>query len=654
MEEDIKRPKKKEEESGISMLRRNLYSKEEPEELKKRTRELLTPVQPKVHPEALVKAEPNLVNVMDIKAQRRRRILIRTGIAILALAIFAGGVWLTVWYRSTRQVAQENIGVDIASPARFTAGGMLTYTVTVTNNSNVEWGTVDVVFTTPEGFAYESSTPSGQASQQNVAASLAALPAGSSETFAVTGRLIGEEGATALARAEVTVSPKNFPKEKVIQSQTAKTLISAIPLEVSVEAGKSAAVGERIAAIIHVRNLSNAPIEGAMLKLTPAAGMQLAIEDTGFSADFSVIDSFWRLPAIEPLDEVVRYSVLYVSGNSGDQRPLDIEVLQQQKDKVFTLRKISHVISVTSSQLTVAQTFNTDTTGKLTVAAGQRVDGVVQYKNTGSTGLTDAIVKVKFEGTGLDASTIKLNSGAYDPISNTLTWTAASVPGLKNILPGTGGQIAYSFNILPYEKFPLAPNGKNQQLIATASLDSPDLPKPTGQTRQVISDRFFLPVTTAILLGMDAFYDDGRLGITSTGPIPPKVGEQTTYTLRTRIGSSLNDLEQAKVIIVLPDGVTYTNQQYKTAGEIDFNSRTNTMVWSMPLLEGLVGRAVPPHELNIQVAITPGANVRGQVVTFVKSVVASGTDSFTDKLTQATIKELPTTRSADSKNGDVQ
>lgn len=208
--------------------------------------------------------------------------------------------------------------------------------------------------------------------------------------------------------------------------------------------------------------------------------------------------------------------------------------------------------------------------------------------------------------------------------------------------------------MLPYDKFPLVPNGKNQQLIATASLDSPDLPKPTGQTRQVISDRFLLPVTTDALLGIDAFYDDGRLGITSTGPLPPKVGEQTTYTLRTRIGSSLNDIEQAKVVIILPDGVSYTTKFYKTIGDIDFNSRTNTLVWTIPLLEGLVGRAGPLHELDMQIAITPGANIRGQTVPFVQSINMTGTDSFTDKLLQASVTSLPTTRTADNKNGDVE
>lgn len=654
---DEEKPKKPPaaEDNSISMLRKDLYAKDEPEELKKRTKELLLPKQPVVRPEAVSKTKPELTNVVAAKMQRRRTLIRSFSVVGIVIGIFLIGVALTFWYRSTRQVTQSQVQVEISAPTRFTAGETINYIVTVTNKSRITWGTVDVLFTTPSGFSYASSDPAPtNVSDHNVEGMLGELKAGASETFTISGRLIGEEGATALARAEVTISPKDFPKERVVQSQTVNTVVSAIPLEISVEAGKNAAVGERIAAIIHVRNLSDTPIEGAVLKLDPPPGMQLGIEDTGFSPEFSVVDSFWRLPKIAPLGEEVRYSVLYVSGNSGDRRELGISVMQQQGDTTFTLRNITHVISITSSQVQVAQTFNNDSSGKLIVETGQRVEGVVQYKNTGSTGLTDAIVKVKFEGTGFNAASLKLNSGAYDPTTNSIVWTAASVPALQRILPGDGGTIAYSFNVLEYDKFALAPNGKNQQLIATASLDSPDLPKPTGQTRQIMSERFYLPIATDLLFGMDSFYDDGRLGITSTGPLPPQVGQQTTYTLRTRIGSSLNDVEGTKVAIVLPDGVLYTDKFYKTAGDIAFNARTNTMTWTIPLLEGLTGRAAPAPELNMQVAITPGANVRGQVIPFVQSVKATGTDSFTDAPREATIKESPTTRSASSQNGEVQ
>lgn len=651
MEED---KKEKPADDSISMLTRDLYARNESDELKKRSDDLLKANQPSVHPSAVVSKKPGLINIMDARTRRRKVIILWSAAIIGGLLIFGGGVWLTLWYRSTKQVSASNIDVTVNAPANFIAGGVISYTVSVKNTSRVDWTVTDVIFTPPTGFVFQDSTPVGQVSEQNIAASLGTLAPQEIKTFSASGRLIGEEGETALARAEVSISPINFQKEKIVASQTATTIIGALPLDISLEAAKSAAVGERVAAIIHVRNLSDISIEGAVLKLSPPPGMQLAIEDTGFSADFSVVDSFWRLPTIKPLDEIVRYSVLYVNGTPGDKRELGVSVIEQQKDRTFTLRQISHVVAISSSQLTVGQTFNKEADSQLTVVAGEKIEGTVQYKNTGSTGLTDAIVRVKFEGSGLDPSSFKLTSGAYDPTTNTLSWTGASLPALKSILPGIGGEIAYSFQILPYVKFPLQPNGKNQQLIATASVDSPDLPTPTGQARQVISDRFLMSVQTGVLLGADAFYDDGRLGIVSTGPLPPRVGQQTTYTLRTRIGSTLNDIENTKVIIVLPDGVSYTNKFYKTAGEIDFNDRTNTMTWTMPLLEGLTGRAVPLQELDMQIAITPGENFRGKEVRLMQSMKATGTDSFTDAAVDAAVTDMPTTRTASQGNGEVQ
>lgn len=644
----------KEDESNISMLRRDLYARDEPEELKKRSRELFTPKQPVVLPEAKVDSQPDLVDAMTGKMKKRKQLLTWFGLGVIGVGIFSSAIALTMWYRGTQQVSSSQIGLEITAPSNFIAGGTIKYTVTVRNNSHVAWGAVHVLFTPSSGFIYQSSTPSAQVSVKDISVALAGLPAGQAEVFEVLGQLVGDQGATASVSAQVTVSPEKFPKQIISNTATTSTVLSAIPLDISVEAAKAAAVGERIAAIIHIRNLSDTPIQNAVLKLTPDPGMDLATEDSGFSPNFSVLDSFWKLPIIKPLDQVDLYSVLYIQGNPGDTRTLTIAINKMQNNQTYTLRGIAQVITVATSQVAVDQTFNQNTTGNVIVSAGQSIDGVVNYKNTGTTGLTDAIIKVHFEGAGLDVSTLKLHSGAYDPNSNTITWTAASLPALQRILPGQGGQITYSFNILPYAQFPLQPSAKNQKLIATASLDSPDLPAPTGQTRQIISDRFTMPIQTGILLTADAFYDDGRLGITSTGPLPPQVGQQTTYTLRTKIGSTLNDIQNNQVTIVLPDGVTYTNQNYKTSGTIDYNQRTNTIVWAIDPLRGLTGRTLPLEELDIQVAITPGADKKGQAVPLTQSVLDSGKDTFTGTQITTSVTDMPTTRTASPQNGDVQ
>lgn len=656
MEEEEKQPdpvapQLPQEDSSISMLRKSLYSRDEPEELKKRASVLFAPEQPHVMEESMVKEQPELIDAMSIRTARQKKIGFWVAIGVGVVIIFILAVVLTMWYRGTQQVSQSQVGVSITAPANFIAGGALKYVVTVTNNSHVAWGNVNVLFTLPQGFIYTSSTPTAQVSVKDMTVQLPPLASKASETFEVVGQLVGDQGNTSIAQVQVTVSPANYPKEQITQTAQTSTVLSAIPLDVSIEATKQAAVGERIAAIIHIRNLGTTPIENAVLQLSPDPGMQLATEDSGFSPDFSVLDSFWRLPPIKPLDQIDRYAVLYVQGNAGDQRQLGITINELQNGQTYTLRNIAQVITVSTAQVAVSQSFNGSSSGKFVVSPNQAMTGELDYKNMGTTGLTDAIVKVHFEGAGLDASTIKLKSGSYDPTNNTITWTAASLPELKNILPGQSGKIPYSFNILPYNQLPLA---KNQQLVATASIDSPDLPAPTGQSRQVISDRYLMPISAGILLGMDAFYDDGRLGIVSAGPLPPQVGQQTTYTVRVHLGSTSNDVSNMQVKMVLPDGVSYTNHTYMSTGSIDYNDRTNTVVWTINPLKGLTGRSIPQEELDFQVGITPGADKRGHEVLLVQSITAAGTDSYVGGNVKTTLTDMPTTRTASPQNGDVQ
>lgn len=166
MEED---DKKVPEEDGISMLTRDLYARDESKELQQRTQDLLTPATPKVHPDAVVKKQPGLVNIMDAKSRRRRALLLWGGVVLCALIIFGAGTYVTLWYRSTKQVNESHVGLTVSAPAHFTAGGIMEYRLSLKNTSRVDWTTADLIFTPPVGFVYQESTPTGQVSEQNVA-----------------------------------------------------------------------------------------------------------------------------------------------------------------------------------------------------------------------------------------------------------------------------------------------------------------------------------------------------------------------------------------------------------------------------------------------------------------------------------------------------
>ncbi|MEX1998008.1 MAG: hypothetical protein WEA04_05055 [Candidatus Andersenbacteria bacterium] len=646
------------EEAVLSQLKRELYARDESKTITNRGEELHhLGIRRQVLPPAIVsKEEPTVAfeSLITKRAKRRRRVLLGAGGISLLIFLFGSAVAGTLWYRLRQTVKQEQIRVELTAPTEFTTGETITYRAQLRNDSYVDWENVELVFEPPRGFRYRESSHELQRNNKQYTATLNTLASGQEATVEINGQLLGEHNASLVARAEVVFTPKNFPSGRFTKSTLATTVITLVPIDVAIDATDEAQSGERLLVTVQVRNNSPNTLEGAYLRINPAPGMEVAPEDAQFSPGFSVVDSRWELGVLEPLANVQRQLVVYVEGEPSERRTLDVELGIQDGEEEFIQRSVAHLITITASALAVEQVYN-DQSNSLIVTPEERISGVIRYTNIGTGGLKNVVIKVAFEGTGIDPASLRLPAGAYDPTTRTITWTAASVSALATVQPRQEGSVSYEFQILPAAGFPTSgDDAKNNVLTAIATIDSPDLITPTGQQRNLVSDRSVLSIATTLSLETDAFYDDGRLGIESSGPLPPRAGEQTTYTLRFRLGSTLNDMGDVKLVAVLPDGVRYMDKIYKTAGEVTFNERTGEIIWTLPTLAGLTARALPGEELQAQIAITPAEHQRGQSITFLNRLTAEGTDLFTENSIQTQITSFPTTETAVRNKGTVE
>lgn len=643
-------------ESNLEKLQKALYEREESGELKQRQEDVahFSPREVKVA-ERAAPAPPSahFVDVMKQRIKKRRQLIKWIAGAAAGVAVVAGAAAVTLWYRASLQVSPAQIEITMSAPDTFTSGEDISYTIAYRNASRMKWQNVELALQPPAGFTYRASTPTAERSGSNYIMKVGELAPGGGGQAIVTGQLLGQQQTISQATAELVLSPANFPGEQLKKSIAVATTITALPLELSIDMSAAAAPGDRVLGLIHVRNVGRTPLTNSYIKLAVPPGVDVAKEDSEFSPDFSLADSTWALPPLEPLAEATRTAVLFIQGDSGEHREITVEAGIRAGESAIVQRSVAHVVTVTAPQLLITQMYNGNSQDQ-TAVAGAAISGVVQYKNVGTVGLKDVIVTVKFEGVGIDPASLKLPQGSYNPTNRTISWSAATVPGLATLLPQQEGALDYQFNILALDKLPADNQGQNSRLVTTATIDSPNLPTPVGQERKVVTDQLVLSLTTNLTLGVDAFYDDGRLGITSTGPLPPEVGQQTTYTVRVRVGSSLNDAEDVRVSMILPDGVSYTDKNYKTTGTIDFNSRTGEVTWNIPLLKGLTGRSAPAEEMDIQVAITPGEDKRGQAVLLVGSLSVTANDGFTNQAVSSEVKELPTTATAAKDQGKVQ
>lgn len=653
-EEPVEQP-----EEQFSVTRRGLYAREEPPDLQERERELQRlgvrrqPILLENETGTITSAKYK--NIALLRAKRWGRVLRFSGLLALILVLLIAAVVVTVWYRSLQAVGEAQVALVVAAPQEFTAGEEIIYTVSYGNESRVAWHNVELVFTPPRGFTYRGSNTQIEQLGRQVALKVGSLASGAGGELHVRGQLIGEQNETATARADLTLTPENFPGGRFLKSSVLATTITALPLDVSLDIPSDAASGERAVATITARNLSNQELNGVYVRLTPAPGLQLAPEDSDFSPDFNAVGNEWLLPRLASLEQAEQVFVFRVEGQTGEKRVIDIEAGIRQGEEDFVQRELTHVVTVSATEVVVEQLYN-GSAGPLTVNAGETVNGVVRYHNVGSVGLTGVIADVLFEGLVFDPGSLALGGrGSYDPVARRVHWSAATVPELAVVQPQQSGELSFSFRVLATERLPTSGvEVKNHVLVTTATVDSPDLPTPAGQPRRVISDRAVLSLRSDLILDTTALYDDGRLGITSTGPLPPRVGETTSYTLRFRIGTTLNDVSGVQLTAVLPDGVRHTGKRYLTGGEVAFNERTGELVWTIPFIEGLTGRAVPHQELHVQVEITPGEDKRGQAVSLLNKLVLQAVDQFTDEILTTSVSEYPNTSTASSSKGTVQ
>ncbi len=252
---------------------------------------------------------------------------------------------------------------------------------------------------------------------------------------------------------------------------------------------------------------------------------------------------------------------------------------------------------------------------------------VLSFSNQGDIGLRDVVLRLSFRDSTVDFSRLNLRGkGFFDSQTKTIVWRAADHPALKTFNPGQEGEI--SFTVPIKDKFDIrSEEDKNFTVTTVAYIDSPDVPTPLGQNKTIASDTLTLKISSPVDFKTEIFYDDFR--IRNTGPLPPRVGKQTTYTIRWTVANGTNELTDARVESYLPSGVDWTNKIYPSDEKITFNPRTNRVVWEIGDVPNGTGYFLPKREVRFQVAIRPSIEQVGSRINLLKKSVFKALDTFT-------------------------
>ncbi|MBF8280828.1 MAG: hypothetical protein HW383_601 [Candidatus Magasanikbacteria bacterium] len=144
-----------------------------------------------------------------------------------------------------------------------------------------------------------------------------------------------------------------------------------------------------------------------------------------------------------------------------------------------------------------------------------------------------------------------------------------------------------------------------------------------GQKIQITSAPVWFKVNGELNAAANAAYFSPQGEQLGRGPLPPKVGEQTTYWVTVDVGATTSNIENVVWEATLPAGVIVTGKSNVLFGEPLVYGK-GKITWKIPKL--------PAHSrgtISFEVGLTPKTADRGKIPTLLRDIHVAANDSFT-------------------------
>jgi hypothetical protein len=148
---------------------------------------------------------------------------------------------------------------------------------------------------------------------------------------------------------------------------------------------------------------------------------------------------------------------------------------------------------------------------------------------------------------------------------------------------------------------------------------------------------------------IQTLHEDGPFN--NSGPVPPQVGETTTYTLHISIQNTTNDIEEASFQAALPAYVEIRSNTSPADADINYNDISGRLSWDIGSIPAGAGFTQPVKEAFVQIELIPSSSHRGLELPLLADPSISGVDSFTGEMIQMRSIKIPTIHRADDSAG---
>lgn len=524
-------------------------------------------------------------------------------IAILVATFF--------FIQGVNTISSRNVDVLITTRSFVDGGESFPVTVTLRNNNRTPLELATLTLEFPEGNQVNPNAT------RILTRDIESINSGATrqEVFDLT--LFGEEGSIRpiAARLSFRVSGSNaiYTAENnsdiVIRSSPVR-LVTTIP--------DSVIPNQETTLTFSVSGNGTSVLSQTALVLEYPQGFSFIRSNPAPSLDTSI----WILGDIPPTGSRTVSITGIFTGSSQELKTIraSVGIQDSRNERLLSTvyNSVSQIIPLTTAFLDLELRVLNDSGSSVAISSTTSTQVEILWRNTLDTQINNAEINVALSGGAYDPLRIQPSSGFFDSATNTVIWTRQQNPALASIPPGGSGRL--SFSLSPK----ISGLGSNPSINLSASISGFDNSGARLTAMNVAQKRLVL--NSDLNLSVRTLYYSGPFQ--NTGPIPPRVGQETTYTLEFQVTNSRNRVTDTVVATTLPLWASWKDVVIPLSerNNVTYNTVTRELVWNVG---ELAPGALVAKTLSIKVGVVPTANQTGGAVALTNDVVISGQDTVT-------------------------
>jgi hypothetical protein len=555
--------------------------------------------------------------------------------ALVLLVIGAGAYYYIFYNRGTDSTA---VDMKITAPDTVSSGQEISYTLSYDNQEYVNLKNVNIKLDYPNNFIFESADPAP--SINNDTWNINQIGQRSSGKIIVKGRIIDKVGASSIVLAQMLYTPENFSSE-FKKDDSASVVVKDLGFNPTFVFSNTVLVNQEQQINIDLNPLSANYLPQIVLHMQKDDNV--IIDDTvvdngakgaenGNSLKVEKVkdaqNNIWLISGLADKEE--NFTIKYhIKNKISDNQQIVLNFVANVGNTDYSFLVQNIPFQVMKSDLNLNLIMNASNVDQ-PVNFGQTLNYSIAYANKGEAAMQDVVLMAVLNSDFLDWTTLK-DSNRGREMGNTITWTKNEVPALAKIDVGEKGELDFSIDVLPFSENDLGKNFKvtSYAQYSVGGLNSLGSSSASSTSTSTSIDNQSNTINSTINsdLGFKEqvrYFDENNLPV-GDGPLPPAVGQTTTFKVYWNLTNNLHDLNDVSLQTVLPNGVEWSARNRTSVGTLTYDNSSKTVTWQIGRLPITVFQA--SAEFNI--GLTPTQDQRNKIVVLVSGSKVTATDANT-------------------------